>query len=229
MAIDIEFDVQDAFALVRPQWKIAGTLEDAGNAFATACKEQYQANAPDRPSTPLDVDERDAVDGQGDLDGRGTPPLPRDTGMSSSDEDEEEVNSNPHAVNLMLTTPQVADEMHTPQNDSDEEEHIIVTRPEDVIDPEEEAEFEREFAKMMSESVESRRADKRPINEISLPNRRGNQEAGADGVEKGDAPTAKFSLLSKKGNRPQVCSMRNPPCIPGYLLALELRSFIRQD
>ena len=40
--MDIEFAVQDAFAHVRPQWKLAPSLEAAGKAFAEAIKREFQ-------------------------------------------------------------------------------------------------------------------------------------------------------------------------------------------
>lgn len=85
--MDVEFDLQDVFALIRPQLKIIPTLEEAGAAFAEACKEQYQMSAPDRPSTPLNDEELDGPDGAVDLDGRRTP----DLDDKSSEEDEAEV------------------------------------------------------------------------------------------------------------------------------------------
>lgn len=83
--MDVEFDLQDVFALVRPQWKLVATLEEAGAAFAEACKEQYQSTPPDRPMTPLENEDQDALDGDGDIDGRRTPDLDK------SSEDEAEV------------------------------------------------------------------------------------------------------------------------------------------
>ena len=43
--MDIEFAVQDAFAYVRPQWKIVFNLEEAGKAFAEAVKRNYQTQS----------------------------------------------------------------------------------------------------------------------------------------------------------------------------------------
>jgi hypothetical protein len=96
---------------------------------------------------------------------------------------------------------------------SDDEEHIIVTRPEeDELDPEAEADFERELAKMMSESMqETRKTDRKPMPDIALPIRRAPQVAQSTGAADGEDPpqiiqsnVVKFSLLSKRGNRAQV-------------------------
>jgi len=68
--MDIEFVLQDAYALVRPQWKLVTTLEEAGSAFAEACKENYKSSAADKLA---DADEREELDDENDVDGRRTP------------------------------------------------------------------------------------------------------------------------------------------------------------
>ena len=52
--MDIEFAVQDAFAHVRPQWKIVPNLEEAGKAFAEAVKRNYHTPITEKT---LEVDE----------------------------------------------------------------------------------------------------------------------------------------------------------------------------
>ena len=83
----------------------------------------------------------------------------------------------------------------------------MVTRQEEEIDPEDEAEFEREYSKMMAESLESRKFERKPLFDVPLPVRAKNRDATAQ-AESGDvAPatnTMAFSLLTKKGNRQQV-------------------------
>lgn len=99
------------------------------------------------------------------------------------------------------------------KHDSDFEEDIIVTRQEEERDPEAEAEFDRELAKMMSESLDSRKFDRKPMFDVPLPMRRAQREAitAADdsGNEGGtatppNANTMAFSLMTKKGNRQQA-------------------------
>ncbi|KAI7025074.1 hypothetical protein KC355_g1184, partial [Hortaea werneckii] len=103
--------------------------------------------------------------------------------------------------------------------ESDDEEHIVVTRPEDQRDPEAEAEFDRELAKMMAESVESRRTERKPMFDVPLPMRRTVRDATSTADDSGGespAPAApgqgtmKFALLSKKGNRQQTRSIDLP-------------------
>jgi regulator of nonsense transcripts 2 len=99
-----------------------------------------------------------------------------------------------------------------------EDEAIIVTRQEEDIDPEAEAEFEREYAKMMSESLESRKFERKPLFDVPLPVRPRTREAttstsGETSAETGDygadasPPTMAFSLLTKRGNRQQVSNV----------------------
>ena len=100
--------------------------------------------------------------------------------------------------------------------ESDEEEHIVVTRPEDHRDPEADADFDRELAKLMAESAESRKFDRKPMFDVPLPMRRTVRDAttsvaAEDGsVETRSQPPAdgpgmmRFALLSKKGPKQQV-------------------------
>lgn len=95
----------------------------------------------------------------------------------------------------------------------EEEEKFTVKRQEDEKDPEAEAEFDREFAKMMSESLDSRKFERKHFFDVPLPMRRAretNSIADDSGEEaaKPAAPTGtmKFSLLSKRGNKQQVCT-----------------------
>jgi regulator of nonsense transcripts 2 len=103
---------------------------------------------------------------------------------------------------------QAEDENHDSSSSvgDDEEEHIVVTRPEDERDPEAEAEFDREFAKMMAESLDSRKFERKPIFDVPLPMRRVKEaeEAPVAAAAPVGPGTMKFSLLSKKGNRQQV-------------------------
>lgn len=79
--MDIEFVLQDAYALVRPQWKLLTTLEEAGSAFAEACKENYKTAASDKLA---ELEEAEDLDDENEADGRR---IPLDDGDKSSDED----------------------------------------------------------------------------------------------------------------------------------------------
>ena len=93
--------------------------------------------------------------------------------------------------------------------DSDFED-VIVVRKEEERDPEADAEFDRELAKMMTESVDARKFERKPVFDVALPMRKAQREptfAPDDGPINGEAPPMSkmaFSLMTKKGNRQQV-------------------------
>lgn len=93
----------------------------------------------------------------------------------------------------------------------------MVTRQEEERDPEAEAEFDRELAKLMSESADSRKYDRKPVFDVPLPMRRARDATMSpeDGVSEAPIPVApsntmKFSLLSKRGNKTQTRSIDLP-------------------
>jgi len=195
LPMDIDFVVQDTFALLRPQWKIATTLEEAGQKFAEACRQNYQNMATNKTAEPEEPDEGEVSDDA------------RDARDFSHDDDEEGKSSDDEAGDN-------ADD-EQPVNLSDEEEQIVVTRPEDQRDPEADADFDREFAKMMADSVESRKFERKPIFDVPLPMRRGKEVPVAATEETREAPAAqpnagtmKFALLSRRGNRQQASSKK---------------------
>jgi regulator of nonsense transcripts 2 len=87
----------------------------------------------------------------------------------------------------------------------------VVTRKAEQVDPEDEADFEREYAKMMAESLESRKFERKPLFDVPLPVRSKTREATATNDTEeaySDTPSnmMAFSLLTKKGQRQQVRS-----------------------
>lgn len=198
--MDIDFVIQDTFSLLRPQWKTVNNLEEARTAFAEACKQNYQNVAVNRSAELEEPDDGEISDDA--RDGRDLSNDEGDEDKSSGDEGAEPAEEEPSG------------------NLSDEEEQIVVTRPEDQRDPEADAEFDRELAKMMADSVESRKFDRKPIFDVPLPMRRGRETPSAssapvseDTQERAAAAAAppptgpgtmKFALLSKRGNKQQV-------------------------
>jgi regulator of nonsense transcripts 2 len=95
---------------------------------------------------------------------------------------------------------------------SDFGDDIFVTRQQEERDPEAEAEFDRELAKMMSESLDSRKFERKPVFDVPLPMRRGQRETSTTGDETPPevtttaSNTMAFSLMTKKGNKQQVCA-----------------------
>lgn len=214
--MDIEFLVQDTFAQLRPQWKLATTLDEASQKFAEACKQNYQnlASAKEQEAEELE-DQPSSEDGREDGEDDG----PAVNGHSAS-ESEAEVRN----LSSTLCTRTDVSKDNTQQDGRDEEsdeEHIVVTRPEEQRDPEADADFDRELAKLMSESVDSRKFDRKQVFDVPLPMRRNVQNNVTPVQEAEEAPapapspqpngnTMKFALLSRRGNKQQTRAIDLP-------------------
>lgn len=200
--MDIEFVVQDTFNVLRPQWKLVlNDFPEAARIFGEACKQNYQdtaagkmqeAEEPEDPDADVTLSDDEHREGEEHLADGDNAPSGSDDGKAQGDDDEGRANEQ-----------------------SDEEEHIVVTRPEDHRDPEADAEFDRELAKLMAESVDSRKFERKTAFDLPLPMRRTVRDAATPAAAGGDeetpappstngAGTMKFALLSKKGNRQQV-------------------------
>ncbi len=204
--MDIDFIVQDTYALTRPLWKLAKDFEEAGRAFAESVTQNYKTTEAEKTIEP-DAPEDDASSEDDPDDDELQVPEMEDA-YSSSEEAETE-------VRLDYQVLKYADSLQPMTNggakpDSDFEEQIIVTRQEEERDPDAEADFDKELAKMMSESLDSRKFDRKPMFDVPLPMRRVPKDistAGEDSPNEGTATppnTMAFSLMTKKGNRQQV-------------------------
>lgn len=207
--MDIDFLIDDAFALVRPSWKITKTLEESGAAFAEACRENYKNTGSEKPNDVADDEVEMMVgDDDGDAEGRQSPNVP-DDGSSTTDGEQHEGDD------------VQADSEDASTEEEEEDEQIVVTRPEDERDPEVDAEFDRELASIMAESVnENRKTDRKPMFDVALPMRRqanpkdaaaeDNKDIAAVAPAPFNPETVQFSLLSKRGNKPQTRSIELP-------------------
>ncbi|KOS21479.1 Regulator of nonsense transcripts 2 [Escovopsis weberi] len=148
LPMDIEFLVQDIFALTRPQWKLAANLDEATKAFQLAISQDQKTAGVERLADGDDATSgHSSEDDHGDFD-------ENDDDESATEEEEEE---------------EVEEAEEESDHESEYNENIVVTRQEEVVDPEDEAEFEREYAKMMSESLESRKFERKQLFDVPLP------------------------------------------------------------
>ena len=89
-----------------------------------------------------------------------------------------------------------------------------MTRQEKEFDPEAEADFDQAFERMMTESMDSLKFERRALFDVPLPMRRGQREASTvpeDIAETGTQTppnTMSFALMTKRGNRQQVLKHR---------------------
>lgn len=84
-------------------------------------------------------------------------------------------------------------------------------RKESQVDPQEAADFDRAFQSMMTESLDSRKNERRTVFDIPLPMRPAAQPQNAPDSDDEEQPEPKpvshtmaFALMTKKGNRQQV-------------------------
>ena len=202
--MDIDFLIQDTFALLRPEWKLYANLEEAGAAFSEVVKQHVKAQAQERPTEMEQPEEGDDSEDEADEEDLTTPRMQE----PESSDDEAEIEAEAEAEVEPLTN-------GDSKRDSDFEEDIVVTRKEEERDLEAEAEFDRELARMTSESLDSRKFDRKPLFDVPLPMRKAQRETpiatGDDSGNEGSTTppstnTMAFSLMTKKGNRQQVCS-----------------------
>ncbi|KAF8438755.1 nonsense-mediated mRNA decay factor [Terfezia claveryi] len=202
LPMDVEFLVLDTFQAIRPNWKLHTNLEDAAKAFEEAVSKTYKTPDEKLLAEPEDAeDDGDSSDeGEADFEHR------EDEEAQLSDGDEEGESQT------------VASAENVPSSDSEEEEDIVVQLRQEERDPEADAEFDRELAKMMAESLDSRKFERKPVFDVPLPMRRsGLSREPTIGGEVTDVPpptqapgTMAFSLLTKKGNRQQTRTVELP-------------------
>ena len=85
--MDIEFIVQDIFALTRPQWKLASNLEEASRAFQLAMAQDQKNSGLNKPAEVEDPE----VDESSDDEEEEALPAPED----STDEEDADVSTFP--------------------------------------------------------------------------------------------------------------------------------------
>ncbi|GAB0133598.1 hypothetical protein EsDP_00002002 [Epichloe bromicola] len=196
--MDIEFVVQDVFSITRPQWKFAPNFDEAAKALQLAIVQDQKTAGVDKVVEADDATSGASSDddnGDGDdieQDGEG------DDDSASDDDEAEQQDQDDDSTNDINFN----------------EESIVVTRQEEIVDPEDEAEFEREYAKMMAESLESRKFERKPLFDVPLPVRPKNRDPSMSMTQDQEPspPTNKmaFSLLTKRGNRQQTRTVELP-------------------
>ncbi|KAJ9603131.1 mRNA decay protein [Cladophialophora chaetospira] len=216
LPMEIEFLVQDTYSLVRPNWKLVTELEEAGKLFAEAVNTNYKQPGAEKTAEQaedLDDSSDDALgDGEGEV----------EANIARSSEDEGEVGRTTLMPSLVTDPSQAGVDEDTGEDkdeaESDEEEQIVVMRQEEQLDPEVEAEFDRAFEKMMAESLDSRKFERKTHFDVPLPIRklqRGpiepSDEEPVPAPEPAPEPnTMAFSLMTKRGNRQQTKTIELP-------------------
>ncbi|PGH36699.1 hypothetical protein GX50_00359 [[Emmonsia] crescens] len=203
LPMDVDFLVQDTYALTRPQWKIATDPIEATRLFSEAVAQNYkvQEAAQEADKAPELEDEGESSSSDDGFE---------DDAIPDADEEKDEEHSSSDEVEETIRDP---DQEH--DSESEEEEQIFVTRQEEQLDPEAEAEFDREFEKMMAESLQSRKFERKAMFDVPLPMRRTPRDTSSAAEENNEASqhapnTMAFSLMTKRGNRQQTRTIDLP-------------------
>ncbi|KAI9361822.1 armadillo-type protein, partial [Pilaira anomala] len=205
--MDVDFMITDTLEMLRPQLNIISSYEEANEAVDRMLLEQLQSvKGTDGKLQEDGFEESEASD-------------------SSSDEDEDGPNIKDELDDDETVNSSDINEKNNLNDDEEEDDVVVLNNKKEELSREDEEAFEREFSKMMSESIESRKFEKKAaMLDVPIPmNLRGAQDRRtlAQGTNKVDTGKMAFTLLTKKGNRQQTKIMEVPS---DSVLAVSTRS-----
>ncbi|KAI8096391.1 armadillo-type protein [Halteromyces radiatus] len=190
--MDVDFMISDTFEMLRPKMHIFSSYEEANAEVDLMLLDQLK--------TVQGNEDKIQEDGFEESEGSD----------SSSDEDNDD-----ELVDVLDKEDEdnesVDEEIEV--NRDDEEDEVVVLKRQEQQQKEEDDEFEKEFSKMVSDSIESRKFEKKAtMLDVPIPmNLRGTQDRRSL-AEKREQPNGSmaFTLLTKKGNRQQTKIMQVP-------------------
>ncbi|KAK9243823.1 armadillo-type protein [Lipomyces tetrasporus] len=215
LPMEIEFHVHDTLQMLRPNLKVCSNLEEAATGLTEAMTAAFgelglnyfeQEREDDDDERREGVDEDDDDDAEDDEDDEAAA-AEGESGGSSEDSSGESSND---------------DDDEEEEDDEDEEEE---DRGRGRSHPVEDEEFDREFSKMLAESLESRKSERRSAFDVPLPVMRSaqqqqqysvvdmtgkNSEEPENRREPNLTKNVQFRLLTKRGNRQQIHTVEVP-------------------
>ncbi|KAF1806437.1 armadillo-type protein [Mucor lusitanicus] len=204
--MDVDFMITDTLEMLRPQLQILTSYEEANEAVDRMLLEQLKTV-------------QSTTDGKALLEDGFEESELSDSSMSGGEDDEDDL--------LPQDRQQEDDDLDATISNQDEEDQdvVVLKNKKEQLSREEEEEFEREFSKMMSDSIDSRKFEKKAaMLDVPIPmNLRGSQDRRtiAQGTNKPETGKMAFTLLTKKGNRQQTKIMEVPS---DSVLAVSTRS-----
>lgn len=102
MPMDIDFIVQDAYALVRPDWKLVTDIQEASRLFAEACAVNYQGQMQSQSAGGEMIEDDAELSSDEEL---GDDNVPDELEAMASSGDEVEVSQSQLAMKSSLTQP----------------------------------------------------------------------------------------------------------------------------
>eukprot|EP00850_Spirogloea_muscicola_P006728 SM000032S12112 [mRNA] locus=s32:567211:573564:- [translate_table: standard] len=244
--LDLEFDLQDLFAELRPKLVRYGTFEEAQQAVSEIEALEAKATANDGAAAATALSQVNGTkttltaveeEGEGDSDSD------RESIASLDDEEEGDREDTADRRDEEDDADRDTDEGddHPPVLDENEDHVKLRQQRARVVDPEEEASFEREMRALMQESLDARKLEPRarPLN-MTIPlslleSSRGNADVGsglgpdsADGMDGRKDNAMTFRLVFRKGNKQQAKQLKIPK-ESALAQASRRKSFAKQE
>ncbi|RKO91807.1 armadillo-type protein [Blyttiomyces helicus] len=193
--MDIEFVISETFELLRPNMAVLSCYEEAVEEVNRLVMQRAGSNGAAGASAlgasggnAAGSDEEDDDDG-GDSDDEEGGDGARGGG---SGENDDPVDAEVEGVMLV-----------------DADDDAVVVHMDESYDAEADEDFEREFARTMAESLESRKFERKPaVFDVPIPSLKGVK--GSDAPERDLEDGVAFTLLTKKGNKQQAKVMALP-------------------
>ncbi|KAK9370483.1 armadillo-type protein [Lipomyces kononenkoae] len=209
LPMDIEFNVQDTLQICRPNLKVCTNLEEAATALTEAMTVAFGDMGLSNPEQERE-DEDDERQERADEDDE-----------DDADDDEEEEDEIPAKERDSASSDESSEES-TDDDDEEEEDEEYEHRGRGPSNTVEDEEFDREFSKMLAESLESRKFERRSAFDVPLPVMRSAQpqqhysvvDMTAEQTEIMREPSpprnVQFRVLTKRGNRQQIHTVEVP-------------------
>ncbi|CAB4424993.1 unnamed protein product [Rhizophagus irregularis] len=182
LPMDIEFMVADLFEMLRPGMTIYKTYEEAAGEVDKMLMENHMAL---QDAQGTSKSQEDGVE---------------ESEMSSSDDDDDDEGQDEEIDRERDDAEGAEEEPETDEVNDDEgdDELIVHTNRQEKVPTEEDEEFEREFSRMMTESMESRKYERKPaMLDVAIPM----YLKGSDKVSDFLDGNVAFTLLTKKGRK----------------------------
>ncbi|EMR08831.1 hypothetical protein PNEG_02618 [Pneumocystis murina B123] len=181
LTMDVEFILQDTMRLIRPNLRLISSLEEAAKGIDEIIAKYIKSY--DIQTNSHDIDDSTDTESFNDDD---VPIFDDQEGEILEKEDD------------------LADNIKNESSHINEDDEIIMFRRE--RNKKEEEEFDIEFSKIVSESLEARKFDRKGIFDLPLPIKRQNFHMNCNEVETSNVSNNNitFALLVKRGNRPMT-------------------------
>lgn len=181
LAMDIEFVLKDTMHLIRPNLKLVSSLEETAKGIDEMIAKYVK---------PYDIQTNSH-----DID---------DSTDAESFNDDDVLIIDDQEVEIQEKDDELRDNIKNESLQINEDNEIIMFRRE--RNKREEEEFDLELSKIMSESLEARKFDRKGIFDLPLPIKRQNSQVNYSEIETSDVSNNNitFTLLVKRGNRPMT-------------------------